>query len=145
MEAARLWAEDAWHARVGALEAIAAGESVSETWTELANGMVQRTHSRPTAKERMQAVAMLGRYARIPEGAAPSPGAGTLQPQDLPTLVRALGVALADPGVRAWLERSHPDVVSLLRAAAATDVTSDSDSDTMQVVATQGDTQHDGV
>lgn len=101
-------------------ELIASGEaetvSVSTTTGKDGGEVVTRTVSRPSAKDRIAALQLLGKYGRLDP--ADDKSGGSSDPQ---VMVRALVAALREPGVRQAL-LSDPRDASLLRLLSAEEV-----------------------
>lgn len=103
--------------RLGVLEQIADGGYTQQVTTKAPDGKKTVTTYSPSAKDRMQALRMLGEYGGVPTTDSDAKGGGGLDPA---TMTRALLGALSDPVVRRTLlaDPQLGDTVRLLTAEA---------------------------
>lgn len=104
--------------RVNILERIADGEYQQQVTTTGPDGKKTVTTYTPSAKDRMQAVRMLGEYGGIPTTDSDAKGAGVGDPA---TMTRALLGALSDPVVRRAL-LADPQLSGTVRLLTAEEV-----------------------
>lgn len=104
--------------KMNLLERIAEGDFEQRVTTTGPDGKKTVTTYTPSAKDRMQALKMLGEYGHVPV----SGGQGGGGPADLATLTRAVLGALSDPVVRRALA-NDPELGETVRLLGAEDVT----------------------